>query len=588
MMSRRPRNSNRKIASIVAREVAAVIPTLLTHLNSGSNGGGSNPPASECSFKKFSSCNPTKFSGSEGATGLLQWFESMENTFLNCDCPDNLKVRHATSVFQKRALTWWNGEKRTRGVVAAMALKWEEVKDLMTKEFCPRNEIKKLETEFWDLVQVGGENSAYTNRFHELSLLVPHLVTPLSRGIEKYICGLPMVIQDTVWGRNPTTLEDTIRLAAQLTDNHVKDGSLTRKGDKKNSEKSSFKPSKHDKTESSSRNNKRKAKNYVEVSNVVPTTQCTNCGRFGHTFNICRSPTRVPVNAAMVQPTPAINQARACHQFGDPNHLRNACPQLIKPVPVARGRAFNINALQAQTNNDVVNGMFLINNIYASVLFDFGADKSFVSLEFEPLLANAQTKLDEPYTVEVADGKVIKINSIISNCTLNLNEHNFSIDLTPMELGSFDVIIGMDWLSKNRAEIVCCDKYIRIPLSSGDVLNIYGESPSNGLKLMSCTKAQKYLSKNYVAFLAHVVKEDDKSKKVEDIPVIRDFPEVFPEDLTGFPPIRQVEFRIDLVPGATPVAKSPYRLAPSEMQELASQLQELSDKGFIRPSSSPW
>ncbi|KAK1414436.1 hypothetical protein QVD17_30180 [Tagetes erecta] len=617
MMSRRPRNSNRKIASIVAREVAAVIPTLLTHLNNGSNGGNSSPPPSGCSYKKFSSCNPTKFSGTEGATGLLQWFESMENTFLNCDCPDNLKVRHATSVLQKGALTWWNGEKRNRGVVAAMALTWDEVKDLMTKKYCPRNEVKKLEAEFWDLAQVGGENSIYTNRFHELSLLVPHLITPLSRGIEKYIGGLPMEIQDTVWGSNPATLEDAIRLAAQLTDNHVNNGSLVRKGSKKNSGKSTVEPAKEVKAESSSWNKKRKVKtlNYATVSPTVPANQtapvyqsgpmvqtpakkpytgihplcnnckfhhlahlpcrhCTKCGRFGHTLNFCKADGNTP--------------ARACFQCGDPNHFRNHCPQLINNVPVARGRAFNINALQAQTNNDVVNGTFLINNIYASVLFDSGADKSFVSLDFEPLLASARTKLVEPYTVEVADGNVITINSIISNCTLNLNEHNFSIDLTPMQLGSFDVIIGMDWLSKNHAEIVCCDKYIRIPLSSGDVLNIYGERPSKGLKLMSCTKAQKYLRKNYVAFLAHVVKEDDKPKKVEDIPVIREFPEVFPEDLTGLPPVRQVEFRIDLVPGATPVAKSPYRLAPSEMQELASQLQELSDKGFIRPSSSPW
>ncbi|KAI3683026.1 hypothetical protein L1987_83492 [Smallanthus sonchifolius] len=98
---------------------------------------------------------------------------------------------------------------------------------------------------------------------------------------------------------------------------------------------------------------------------------------------------------------------------------------------------------------------------------------------------------------------------------------------------------------------------------------------------MSCTTAQKYLRKKYVAFLAHVVQKDVKEKSIQDIPIIRDFPEVFPEDLSGLPPVRQVEFRIDLVPGANPVARA-------EMQELASQLHELSDKGFIRPSHSPW
>ena len=135
--------------------------------------------------------------------------------------------------------------------------------------------------------------------------------------------------------------------------------------------------------------------------------------------------------------------------------------------------------------------------------------------------------------------------------------------------------------------MVCFDKIVRIPLPSGDVLEIRGEKPSGGLKLMSCTKAQRYLRKGYVAFLAHVTEERSKSKSIQDIPIVRDYPEVFPDELPGLPPVRQVEFHIDLVPNANPIAKAPYRLAPSEMQELSKQLQDLSDKGFIRPSFSP-
>ncbi|KAI3802209.1 hypothetical protein L1987_30339 [Smallanthus sonchifolius] len=226
-------NNNTDIAAILAQLVTQLTQANgATNSNHGANGnGGANP--SQCTFKHFNSCNPLKFYGTEGATGLLQWFESIENTFHNSDCPDNLRVRHATSVLQKRALTWWNGEKRTRGVEVAMALPWDEVKRLMTEEFCPRNEVKKLEAEFWDLAQDGGESLAYTTRFHELSLLVSHMVTPLSCCIEKYISGLPRQIQDTVLGINPATLENAIRLSAILTDNYVKAGTLTRKGTKK-------------------------------------------------------------------------------------------------------------------------------------------------------------------------------------------------------------------------------------------------------------------------------------------------------------------------------------------------------------------
>ncbi|GJV20520.1 putative reverse transcriptase domain-containing protein [Tanacetum coccineum] len=213
----------------------------------------------------------------------------------------------------------------------------------------------------------------------------------------------------------------------------------------------------------------------------------------------------------------------------------------------------------AGTNPDsnVVTGTFLLNNRYASILFDTGADRSFVSTTFSSLIDITPTTLDHYYNVELADGKIIGINTIIRGCTLNFLDNPFNINLISVELGSFDVIVGMDCMAKYHAVIDCAEKIVR-----------------------------------HHVFLAHVtIKEIEyKSgeKRLEDVPVVRDFPEVFPEDLSGLPPTRQVEFQIDLVPGVAPVARAPYRLAPSEMKELSEQLQELSDKGFIRPSSSPW
>ncbi|GKC73492.1 putative reverse transcriptase domain-containing protein [Tanacetum coccineum] len=165
----------------------------------------------------------------------------------------------------------------------------------------------------------------------------------------------------------------------------------------------------------------------------------------------------------------------------------------------------------------------------------------------------------------------------------------------PVELGSFDAIIGMDWLAKYQAVIVCAEKIVRIPWRNKTLI-IHGDGSTQGnvtrLNIISCTKMQKYMEKGFPIFLAHVTTKEieDKSekKRLEDVPIVQDFPEVFPEDLPGLPPTRKVQFQIDLVPGAAPVARAPYRLAPSEMKELSEQLKELSDKGFIRPSSSPW
>ncbi|GKA53233.1 putative reverse transcriptase domain-containing protein [Tanacetum coccineum] len=165
----------------------------------------------------------------------------------------------------------------------------------------------------------------------------------------------------------------------------------------------------------------------------------------------------------------------------------------------------------------------------------------------------------------------------------------------PVELGSFDAIIGMDWLAKYQAVIVCAEKIVRIPWRNKTLI-IHGDGSNQGnvtrLNIISCTKTQKYMEKGFPIFLAHVtakeVEDKSEKKRLEDVPIVQDFPEVFPEDLPGLPPTRQVEFQIDLVPGAAPVARAPYRLAPSEMKELSEQLKELSNKGFIRPSSSPW
>ncbi|GJZ91450.1 putative reverse transcriptase domain-containing protein [Tanacetum coccineum] len=161
----------------------------------------------------------------------------------------------------------------------------------------------------------------------------------------------------------------------------------------------------------------------------------------------------------------------------------------------------------------------------------------------------------------------------------------------PVELGSFDAIIGMDWLAKYQAVI----KIVRIPWRN-ETLIIRSDGSNQGnvtrLNIISCTKTQKYMERGFPIFLAHVtakeVEDKSEKKRLEDVPIVQDFPEVFPEDLPGLPPTRQVEFQIDLVPGAAPVARAPYRLAPSEIKELSEQLKELSDKGFIRPSSSPW
>ncbi|GKA47788.1 putative reverse transcriptase domain-containing protein [Tanacetum coccineum] len=267
-----------------------------------------------------------------------------------------------------------------------------------------------------------------------------------------------------------------------------------------------------------------------------------------------------------------------------------------KPViSKARGKAYAISGGDANPGSNVVTGTFLLNNHYASVLFDSGAYRSFFSTTFSTLLNIIPDTLDVSYAVELADGRIAETNIVLRGCTIGLLGHPFNIDLMPVELRSFDVIISMDWLANNRAVIICDEKMVRIPFGD-EILIVQGDrsdkKKKSTLSIISCMKTQNYMEKGCQIFLAQVTKKEtevkSQEKRLEDMPIVRKFLKVITKDLPGLPPTRQVEFQIDLVPGVAHVARAPYRVALSEMQELSAQLQELSDKGFIRPSSSPW
>ncbi|XP_076913823.1 uncharacterized protein LOC143572585 [Bidens hawaiensis] len=178
-----------------------------------------------------------------------------------------------------------------------------------------------------------------------------------------------------------------------------------------------------------------------------------------------------------------------------------------------------MNANQAQSLSDVVNGTFSINNHYASVLFDTGADKNFISLDFAYIIDKPWDRLSKSITIEVANRNSITINSVIRDCVIVLNKVKFRIDLILMQMGSFDVIVGMDCLTLNHVEVVCFDKFLRIPLQDGRIFKVFGSTSASKLNLMLCFQAQRYLRKKYVAFLVLVVEKDNEKKKIQDIPI---------------------------------------------------------------------
>nr|GEU53265.1 hypothetical protein [Tanacetum cinerariifolium] len=296
--------------------------------------------------------------------------------------------------------------------------------------------------------------------------------------------------------------------------------------------------------------------NYYHTGQCAP--KCRKCKRYGHATNDCRVNTN---NNNNNNNNKKNQKTGACYECGNTGHMKKKCPKLKNHGNgngngVAQGRSYALGGRDASPDSNVITGTFLLNNRYAKILFDTGVDRRFVSNTFSALIDITPTTLENHYDVELADGKIIGVNAIIRGRTLNFMNHHFNIDLMLVPLGSFDVIIGMDWLTKYHGVIIYDEKIVRVPFG-----------------------------KETLIFQA---KDKSKEKRLEDVPIVRDFPEVFPKNLLGIPLARQVEFQIDLVHGVAPVARAPYWLAPSKMEELAEQLQELSDKGFIRPSSSPW
>ncbi|GJX96647.1 putative reverse transcriptase domain-containing protein [Tanacetum coccineum] len=458
----------------------------------------------------------------EGVVGLTRWIEKMESVFNISGCAIENQIR-------------------TLGP-DAYSMTWEVLKKTMTNKYCPQGEIKKLEIKLWNLKVKCNDVPAYTERFQELTLICTKFVANETEKVDKYISGLPDNIYGNVKSARPKTLDEAIELANDLMDQKLRTyaESLTTKG----------RLMIHPKTTMVTNNNPSRGR-------MSPRSTIWGLvRRIRHFASDCRSSGNT--NGANTQKGNRENpKGNGLFECGAPGHFKRDCPKLknkdgengnAQGWVYAVGNAEKKGNASGNPDSNFVTGMFLLNNRYASILFDTGADKSFISSAFSSLIDIAQTPLENSYDVELADGKIVGVDTIMRGCTLNFLNHPFNIDLMPIELGSFDVIIGMDWLRRCHAVIVCDEKH------------------------MSAKK------------------EEDKSegKQLKDVRIVRDFPKVFLEDLPSLPPARPVEFQIDLIPGATLVARAPYRLALSKMKELSEQLQEVSDKGFIKPSSSPW
>ncbi|KAL0559074.1 hypothetical protein IC582_003663 [Cucumis melo] len=506
------------------------------------------------------------------------WLSSLETIFRYMKCPEDQKVQCAVFMLTDRGTAWWETTERMLGGDVSQ-ITWQQFKESFYAKFFSASLRDAKRQEFLNLEQGDMTVEQYDAEFDMLSRFAPEMIATEAARADKFVRGLRLDIQGLVRAFRPATHADALRLAVDLSLQERANSSKTAGRGSTSRQKRKAEqqpvpvPQRNFRSGGEFRSFQQKPFEAGEAARGK--SLCTTCGK--HHLGRC------------------LFGTRTCFKCRQEGHTADRCPLRLTGIAQNQGagaphqgRVFATNKTEAEKAGTVVTGTLPVLGHYALVLFDSGSSHSFISSAFVSHARLEVEPLHHVLSVSTPSGECMLSKEKVKACQIEIAGHVIEVTLIVLDMLDFDVILGMDWLAANHASIDCSRKEVTFNPPSMASFKFKGGGSKSLPQVISAIRVSKLLSQGTWGILASVVDTREVDVSLSSEPVVRDYPDVFLEELPGLPPHREVEFAIELEPGTVPISRAPYRMAPAELKELKVQLQELLDNGFIRPSVSPW